>query len=196
MEEITILGEDGNTGAYLLRIFVAEDLYVRFGRFQKGRPIFVHGGEYVYVGSAMASKGSMILARRLLRHATRCDPERPHEIRERLLMALRVAGMGPASLQPPAQKKLFWNIDYLLEEDAVSLSHVVILRSQIKLEDGLALFLMDQPGSRIVAKGLGAHDKRGQSHLLAFQETDQWWQKLPAALCLYMVDIPHILDIP
>lgn len=179
MEEITILGEEAKTGAYLLRISVAKDLQVRFGRFQNGRPILVEKGEYIYVGSAMAGKGSMTLARRLLRHATRQDQNRPQKIRERLLLALTKAGMGAGNLQPPAEKKLFWNIDYLLEETTAALSHVLILRRQFYVEDDLAHFIMNEPESSIVVKGLGAQDKPGQTHLLRIKEVSVWWQQLP-----------------
>jgi Uri superfamily endonuclease len=182
MNEVIILGQDWQTGAYLLRLKVDEDLLVRFGRFQQGRPLLVHSGDYVYVGSAMAGNGSMILARRLLRHATRTDAHQPQKIRQKLLLAFKAAELGPQNLLPPEQKKLFWNIDYLLEEDAVSLSQVIILRSRTNLEDDLAHFVMDQPGSRCLANGLGAHDRPGQTHLLAITETAEWWQQLPAAL--------------
>lgn len=182
MDEITILGEEVETGAYILRISMTEDRLVRFGRFQQGRPIFVPSAEYLYVGSAMAGRGSMNLARRLLRHATRQNQARPHDIRQRLLVAFRASGLGPENLQPPEKKKLFWNIDYLLEREAAILSHVVILRSQTNLEDALANFLVDQPGSHILANRLGAQDKRSQTHLLVIEETSAWWQQLPAAL--------------
>ncbi len=182
MEEIAIIGEQAKTGAYLLRISVTNDLQVRFGHFQNGESILVQKGEYIYVGSAMASKGSMTLARRLLRHATRHDRNRPQKIRERLLVALTKAGVGAGNLQPPSQKKLFWNVDYLLEEETASLSQIVILCSRTNLEDDLAHFLMDQPGSSIVVKGLGANDKQGQTHLLQIKEKSAWWQQLPERL--------------
>ncbi len=186
MGEITILGEAVNTGAYLLRIAVTEDLFVVFGRFQQGKPIIIQRGEYLYIGSAMASKGSMTLARRLLRHATRQDRNRPHYIREKLLTALQEIELGSEDLQPPSQKKLFWNVDYLLEEEAVILSQIVIVRSRINLEDSLAHFLMNQPESSIVCKGLGAQDKRDQTHLLAIKGSSEWWQQLPVDADLFL----------
>ena len=185
MEEIIILGEQVQTGAYLLRLKVAEDLRLRFGRFQHGRLISVTRGDYVYVGSAMAHRGSMSLGRRLLRHATRQDAQRPQVIRPQLLAALTAAGLGPGNLQAPGQKKLFWNVDYLLEENTVFLSQVIILRCRANLEDDLAHYFMGLSGSRVLANGLGANDKRSQTHLLAVDQTAAWWQQLPAKLSFF-----------
>ena len=111
MQTITILGNEGQGGAYLLRLQVQREVKVCFGRFQGGRPILVPQGDVVYVGSAMAQQGSMTLARRLLRHATRRDRRNPQRIRGNLLQVLEEVGLGTDSLKPPDKKKLFWNID-------------------------------------------------------------------------------------
>ena len=182
MKTIMILGDHGQSGAYLLRMVVRKDVTVRFGRFQGGRPILVPKGEVVYVGSAMAEKGSMTLARRLLRHATRSDRENPQQIRGALLKVFEDMGLGTVHLRPPEKKKLFWNIDYLLEEDVIELSHVVIVRTRIKFEDELAHFLEMEPKSSGLAKGLGAHDRQGSTHILMVRETAGWWQQLPTRL--------------
>jgi len=182
MKAITILGSDVQSGAYLLRLCVREEMMVGFGRFQGGRPIRVPKGEVVYVGSAMADKGSMTLACRLLRHASRFSPQRPHKIQELMLDAFNRARLGTVDLKSPQRKKLFWNIDYLLEEDAVELSHVFILRTRINMEDRVAHFLMEEPNSSILAKGLGAHDRRASTHIVAIRETADWWRRLPAQL--------------
>ena len=182
MKTITILGNHVQSGAYLLRMCVRKDVAVRFGRFQGGRPIFVPKGEVVYVGSAMAQQGSMTLARRLLRHATRHDEGSSQQIRGEMLKAFRDIGLGESQLKPPDKKKLFWNIDYLLEEDVVELSHIVIIRTRTRFEDELAHLLEAEPKSSVLAKGLGAHDKQGRTHILMIRETADWWQQLPTRL--------------
>lgn len=182
MKRIAILGEKEQSGAYLLRMHVKREMMVRFGRFQGGRPVLVPKGEVVYVGSAMAQQGSMTLARRLLRHATRCDVGNPQPVREAMLALFEDAGMGPSPLKPPVSKKLFWNIDFLLEEVDVDLSHVVVIRATVRLEDELASFLEREPGSIVLAKGLGAHDRSGDTHLYMMREIAAWWQDLPVHL--------------
>ena len=182
MKRITILGDEGQRGAYLLRMRVQREVMVRFGHFQGGRLILVPQGDVVYVGSAMAQQGSMTLAKRLLRHATRRDRENPQQIREALLEVFGEVGLGTVPLRPPSKKTLFWNIDYLLEEEDVELSHIVVMRSEMRLEDELALFLEMEAGSAAVAKGLGAHDRRGHTHVFIVRDTVDWWQQLPVRL--------------
>ena len=53
--DITITGDDSQGGAYVLRIRLARDVSVRFGRFRKGEPIAMRAGTYLYVGSARAA---------------------------------------------------------------------------------------------------------------------------------------------
>ena len=182
MNVVTILGSDELRGTYILRISVTEDLYVRFGRFRQGIPIHVPQGDVLYIGSAMASKGSMTLARRLLRHATRRPPKRPHALRPILIEKMIEAGLASPNVQPPADKKLFWNIDYLLDEETVEIKQAFILRSQERLEDAAAALLLNDPLCQSIAPGLGAHDSPDITHLLHVQAADQWWQTLTARL--------------
>ena len=189
MKTITILGDNEQSGAYLLRMSVRRDVAVRFGRFQGGRPILVPKGELLYVGSAMAQQGSMTLARRLLRHATRRDEGNPQQIQGAMLKVFEDVELGTVQLKPPDRKKLFWNVDYLLEEDVVDLSHVVILRTRSKFEDELAQFLEAEPKSCALAKGLGAHDSHGRTHILIFRETADWWRQLPIRLEGLLIEV-------
>lgn len=182
MNAITILGSDELCGTYILRILVPEDLHVRFGRFRQGTPIYVPQGDVLYVGSAMAQKGSMTLARRLLRHATRCRPKRPHALRLTLLKKMIAAGLAPPNLQPPAGKKLFWNIDYLLDEETVELQQVLILRSLERLEDAVAELLLAETACQPIALGLGAHDSPASTHLLQLNADDDFWKHLSSRL--------------
>ena len=118
----------------------------------------------------------------LLRHATRRDEGNPQKIQGAMLKVFEVVGLGTVQLKPPDRKKLFWNVDYLLEEDVVDLSHVVIIRTRNRFEDELAQFLEAEPKSSALAKGLGAHDSHGRTHILIFRETADWWQQLPTRL--------------
>lgn len=179
---ITVLGSETLCGAYILRINVRRDRMVRFGRFQNGRMIHVPQGDVVYIGSAMAQRGSMTLARRLIRHATRSDWRRPQPIREEMLKVFAEAGLGTVNLEPPARKKLSWNIDHLLEEDGVELSQVIVMRTMMRLEDSLAQFMEEEPGTSIIEKGLGAHDRPGHTHLFHVRETAEWWYQLSIRL--------------
>lgn len=176
---ITILGDTKPTGTYILRIAVAVDLDIPFGRFRQGSPIKVPQGDVIYVGSAMARSGSMTLARRLLRHATRCPPKPPHDLRPVLLDAVHTAAIASKETQPPAGKKLFWNVDYLLDEEDVQLRQVIILRSTVRLEDEVAALLLAAPVCRPIASGLGAHDRPGSTHLLQVHAHESWWDSLP-----------------
>ena len=130
----------------------------------------------------MARQGSMALARRLTRHATRRDEANPQQIRGELLKIFREVGLGPVDLKPPDRKELFWNIDYLLEEDVVDLSHVVAIRTTTRFEDELAHFLVAESKNCPLAEGLGAHDRPGQTHILFIRETADWWLQLPRRL--------------
>jgi Uri superfamily endonuclease len=182
VNEIIMVGGAEPCGAYVLRLAIAEALQVRFGRFQSGVPVAVPGGEALYVGSAMARRGSGTLARRLLRHATRTDALRPQAVRPALLEALRAADFGVPGVNPPAGKRPFWHIDFLLEEPAVTLAQIFIVRSGAPLEDQIADMLSQDPATQPVASGLGAQDRPGSSHLLTVQAAETWWRHLPARL--------------
>jgi Uri superfamily endonuclease len=107
------LGDDSQGGSYLLRIRVEEQLQLTFGRFQKGKPVAVPAGEYLYVGSALADRGATSLARRLVRHATRSGQRGSHPIRDQMLDRFAAIGLGRGGLRPRRGKKLFWHVDYI-----------------------------------------------------------------------------------
>ena len=161
---VVISGENVPCGAYLLRITVAAPLMVTFGRFLAGAPISVPAGDYVYVGSARGKRGSTTLARRLMRHATRAEGP-AHRIRSELQGALERAGMVPA--EPPATKRLHWNVDHLLEERQAEITAVYILRTMEDREPVIARALADDPAVTPLCRGLGAADDPGTTHLLA-----------------------------
>ena len=182
---VTILGDESLGGTYFLRIRVAQDVAVRFGRFQGGESVMIPQGEMLYLGSAM--KG---LASRVLRHALRSGDKPAHGLYEPLLLQMREVGLVNASTEqsrssrfhPPSQKKLHWHIDYLLDETAVTLTQAFLIRSQERLEDSLGLWLCQQPETRVVVPGLGASDVKGHTHLLCVQADETWWSALPMQL--------------
>ena len=175
MDKIFVSGGSVITGCYLLRLQANKSLSVQFGRFNSGQPISVPASTYLYIGSAMGKKGASTLAQRLLRHATRQNGN-PQSIRPLLLARLCAAGLGTNCSQVPSQKTLFWHIDYLLEETAVDLTHIIIHRTTTSIENQLARLLANDPQTRPLANGLGASDDRGQSHLLHVPESLTWWQ--------------------
>ena len=142
MDTVLLLGEAGPGGAYVLRLAVAQPLAISFGRFAGGELIPIPAGAILYTGSALGQAGGAALARRLLRHATRSGAQPPHPIRTDIERAFAAAGAAEAALRPPRQKRLHWHVDYLLEETAVDLTHVLVVRSRQPLEARLADLLL------------------------------------------------------
>lgn len=176
---ITILGDEVQSGSYVLRIRAHGVLNIGFGRFKRGKVIPIPTGECVYVGSALGRKGAMQLGRRLVRHATRASQQSPHPIRSHLLEICETIRLGEGNLLPPKEKKLFWHIDYLLDHPNVDLTHIILIRSLRRLEAQLAQLLEQDPHTFILAKGLGANDLPGNTHLLGVKADEVWWASLP-----------------
>jgi Uri superfamily endonuclease len=179
---IVVLGEDGQAGSYILRIRVDADLLLAFGGFRQGRPIPVPAGEYLYVGSALAATGGVSLARRLVRHATRTGVLPPHAIREEMLVRFDEIGLGSGSLLPRNGKHRFWNVDHLLDQEAAEIRGVWVLRWPVRLERELGRFFEEDPCTEVFARGLGANDVPGNTHLLGVHAAEEWWQSLAERL--------------
>ena len=177
MEGVVLLGPDLSSGVYVLWIEVRATCDVCFGRFAGGRPMTLPPSPYLYVGSAMGTRGASTLARRLLRHATRGDGS-PHSVRPALCAAW--------SQLPPGQKRLRWHVDYLLDLAAAELTGVVAVRTVAPREAKLADMLAQQAWIEPVAPGLGASDHWGSSHLLRVTGR-------PAACAAALVDIGRAL---
>jgi Uri superfamily endonuclease len=194
---ISILGGESLSGTYVLRLRAEREIAVRFGRFQQAQPaVMVPAGDCLYVGSAMRGLGA-----RLLRHASRVDANNPQPIRAKMAEAFVAAGLvkgnvastGSTSLTQPAlslskrpfpAKRLHWHIDYLLERPEVELTHVIVLRSVVRLETAVADWLIQDPAVCIITPGLGARDNPGRTHLLVVRAAEDWWQRLPHQLLL------------
>jgi Uri superfamily endonuclease len=104
-----------------------------------------------------------------------------------MLELFKEAELGDEGLHPPATKTLFWNVDFLLEERDVVLTHALVVRSRTRLEDDLAAYFAQEPGCEPLAKGLGAHDRQGETHIFNAQKPAGWWQHLPTRIQKYLL---------
>ena len=172
--KVVILGENSPGGVYLLRIRLAADSEVSFGRFRNGDPLSLEAGEYVYIGSAHGRRGSSTLANRLLRHATR-SKGKPHLIQEELVQVLSDAGLVG---KLPTKKTVRWHIDYLLDLQEAEITGVLAYRATEQVEKPLAERLETDEHTHPVAPGLGASDHPGHSHLVKVVVNDDWWDSL------------------
>ncbi|MFX0092083.1 MAG: DUF123 domain-containing protein [Candidatus Hodarchaeota archaeon] len=178
LASIIILGDIFQAGTYLLRIKVLQDLHLAFGRFRKGKLIFFPAGEYIYVGSALAIRGAMSLPLRLVRHATRSGNKKPHGLRAQMIRVFNAVGLRKGNLLPKSPKSLHWNIDYLLDQKTVELTHVIAICSSQKLEGEIARLLENDPNTIIIETGLGANDIPGNTHILRVEANEKWWLSL------------------
>ena len=176
--KIIVIGENTQAGTYILRILLHKDIELQFGRFKKGKLIHLPEGVYTYVGSALSEKGATSLARRLIRHATRTGDKPPHNIREDMLSRFQEIGLGPPNPLPKNGKKLFWNIDHLLDLDRVEIINVIAIRSTERLESNIAEYLENDSETQVIEKSLGANDSPKNTHILHITADEQWWLSL------------------
>ena len=172
---IHIIGDDSQAGTYILRIRLKKDTALQFGRFKKGKLISLPAGDYTYVGSALSEKGATSLARRLIRHATRSGDRSPHTIRKNMINRFAECGLGPQDIVPKSGKKLFWNVDFLLDLQSAEIVNVIAIRSPERLEHTIAGLLEHDTDTRIIEKGLGANDAPCNTHLLRVKTDEMWW---------------------
>ena len=172
---IHIIGDDSQAGTYILRIRLKKDTALQFGRFKKGKLISLPAGDYTYVGSALSEKGATSLARRLIRHATRSGDRSPHTIRKNMINRFAECGLGPQDILPKSGKKLFWNVDFLLDLQSAEIVNVIAIRSPERLEHTIAGLLEHDTDTRIIEKGLGANDAPCNTHLLRVKTDEMWW---------------------
>ena len=178
IRSILIIGDDSQAGTYVLRIRLKEDTTLQFGRFKKGKLISLPAGDYTYVGSALSEKGATSLARRLVRHATRSGDKPPHAIREAMIDQFLDCSLGPPDPLPKNGKKLFWNIDFLLDLQLTEIVNVIAIRSLERLEHTIAELLEHDPNTQIIEKGLGANDTPHNTHVLRVNADETWWLSL------------------
>lgn len=169
------MGQDGPGGVYLLRIQVAKNASIRFGRYRVGGLVEVRAGEYVYVGSAQGQRGSTTVASRLLRHTARTASKPPHLIQSVLADRLQSEGLEGAK---PKGKSMHWHVDYLLDLETVEISHVIAFCSKAKIEARLAAMIEAMPETIVFAPGLGASDQTVSTHLLRVEADEKWWNNV------------------
>ncbi len=175
---VDVVGDDSQGGTYVLRIQVSADLAMPFGRFRKGKVIDVPQGDVLYVGSALAKKGGVSLARRLVRHASRTGDLAPHPIRDLLMARFAEVGLGSGDLRPRNGKNLHWNVDHLLDRPEADLTRVYAIRSEQRLERAIGEMLLADPHTHVFEKGLGANDLPGNTNILRADGSEEWWDGL------------------
>ena len=175
---VDIIGEQTQAGTYVLRIRVREPLSMPFGRFRKGKVIDVPAGDCLYIGSALAKKGGVSLARRLVRHASRTGDRSPHAIRDVLIARFAEVGLGTGDLRPRKGKHLHWNVDHLLDRPEAGLTRVYAIRSEARLERAIGEMLLADPHVHVFEKGLGANDLPGNTNILHVAAGEAWWDEL------------------
>ena len=178
MSKISVIGDDTQGGTYILRIRISESIKINFGRFKKGRLISLSDGDYTYVGSALSEKGSTSLARRLVRHATRSNDKPPHRIRKEMIKEFQECGLGQPNLIPMNGKKLFWNVDYMLDLESAEIINVIAIRSSQELEKTIGKSLEQNRHTQIIEKGLGANDTPNHTFILQVNSDNMWWNAL------------------
>jgi len=185
--EIFVLGETVLSGTYVLSLNVSNDLTLAFGRFKKGKRVFLPKGSYLYIGSALGAANRVALARRLFRHASRSGEKAPHAIRSALVEHFAQIGLGAEKHLPRKTKTLFWNVDFLLDELSVEMSGVYAIRSDARHESALAEAFQEDERTWVLEKGLGANDSPKHTHLLGFDSScfqkNDFVEKLQA--CVY-----------
>lgn len=173
---ICFINNTGQAGTYILRINLSEEKTVVFGRFDKGRPIHLEKGEYLYIGSALSSKGSTTLGNRIQRHCDRTPPKPPHDIRPKFQDFCDAVGIKYTN--NPADKTPFWNIDHLTNLIEAEIIGIIAIRYPEPLENTWSEYIESQPYTSVFAKGLGANDNEGHTHLQKSEITNSEWSDL------------------
>ena len=184
--QFTIFGSKDPMGSYILFIRISSSFQLAFGRFQHSRLFTLPVGDYLYIGSALGSRGNP-LARRLIRHASRSKGVQPHEIQASLIQFFSENDASLNCTVEPTAKKLHWHIDYLLEHLETEIAHIVIIQNPEKIEHKLSEFLASLHETSPLAPRLGAQDTRNSTHLL--HVTD--WQKTLEQLSQYIPLLCH-----
>ncbi len=177
---IHCIGSSYPGGTYCLRISLEKSIDLVFGRFKDGKVISLKKGEYLYIGSALAKRGSTTLGNRLRRHTSRSEGQKAHNIQVPLLNFFDEIGISYTS--NPSSKKLFWNIDHMLNLPFAEIIGIIFIRDPKSLENSWSKFLENLLETLIFEKGLGANDSRGHSHVQYSQISNDSWKLLPFEL--------------
>lgn len=174
------IGKEHPNGTYCLRIALSEPFDLVFGRFKKGKLISLNAGEYVYIGSALAKRGSTTLGNRLRRHTSRSQGHKSHKIQRELLKYFNSIGISYTKTSSP--KKMFWNIDYLLDLPTAEIISIIFTRNPNSYENIWSEFFEKLHGTIVFEKGLGANDSDGHTHIQYSSISEKLWKKIPYQL--------------
>jgi len=174
-------GRSYQCGTYMLKISIERLLRLSIGRLNKAHLYDISPGEYIYVGSALGKTNRYPLYRRIMRHARRSASKPSHQILPQLEQQFFEAGLGKTGLKF-SPKKLFWNIDYLLDSASAELAQVVVFRSENNLEHELGLLLENDAQTSCPIKKFGANDSMLNSHLFKVPSTEKWWNDFNASV--------------
>ena len=174
--KIQCIGGYHPNGTYCLRISLPNPVNLAFGRFKKGKEITLNAGEYLYVGSALATRGSTTLGNRLRRHTSRSQEYSSHTIQKELLQFFDAIGIYYS--KTPASKKLFWNIDHLLNLSVTEIIGIILIRDPKPLENIWSEYLEHLPETIVFEKGLGANDSAGHTHIQYSNLSVSQWNNL------------------
>ena len=84
-------------------------------------------------------------------------------------------GLGPRNPLPQNGKKLFWNVDFLLDLQSAEIVNIIAIRSPERLEGTFAVLLEHDADTQIIEKGLGANDAPRSTHLLRVNADEVGW---------------------
>lgn len=177
---IHCVGSDHPNGTYCLRISLKKSVNLAFGRFKKGKVIRLQAGEYLYIGSALAKRGSTTIGNRLRRHTSRSVDQSPHKIQKPILAFFNEIGISYTS--KPSPKRMHWNIDHLLNLLSAEIIGIIFIRNPKPLENSWSAYLEQLPETKIIEKGLGANDSAGHTHIQRSNLSPDQWDKLPYKL--------------
>ncbi|MEI8102809.1 MAG: DUF123 domain-containing protein [Chlorobium sp.] len=181
--QFTLFGKNHRIGSYILIINLAAPSRIAFGKFQQGALFTIPAGDYLYIGSALGNgvSGSP-LARRVLRHTTRAHSQPNHKIREPLCTHLIDNKITEKSESPRSRKKLRWHIDYLLDLPEAEITHIVLIRSPLSIEQKLAELVEQLDETSLIAPRLGAQDSKKSTHILKTTNVKQLLDTLDIAI--------------
>ena len=168
------LGGTGLQGTYLLQIYLMENLLVTFGKFNKGKPISLPAGYYLYLGSAMGKKGATTLPSRLLRHTLRTPPKPPHAIFQEVCKFFNIE----KSTCMKKTKTLHWHVDYLVDSLQAEIMKIAFMRSEKPLEHAWSTFINRSVMISIISPKLGASDYGKGSHLVRLKNGTRGWEEI------------------
>ena len=165
--DFTLFGNNDRMGSYLLLIHLSKSVELAFGMFQKGKLFTIPKGDYIYIGSALGkNRSGSPLARRVIRHTSRSGGKKHHRIRDTMLNLFSEKEFIINREINSSAKKIRWHIDYLLDLSEAEITHIVLIRSPMRIEQKLSELLEKLDETSLIAPRLGAQDTRKSTHIL------------------------------